>query len=199
MQMNKPGKMRNSISQTRKRKALSRFFFLSALTACLFAAPLPSTPTASAEQYNEVFDNLPENDQPTVSADSSSYNEETGRYTLTGHVRIIHGERIISTDLAQVCPKTLEIWTQGSTTLTEGELLFTGDAMYADGNERAAWFFGTRVGMARPGLNIRADTMSYRWKDRLVSFDGHVLVSQNGKAHAYDHITFSLAKNRIEP
>lgn len=196
MQRIKTDNMRKPVSW--KRRALSRFVFLPALSICLLAAPLPVLPAAYAEQYDGIFDNLPENDQPTVSADSSSYNEETGRYTLTGHVRIIHGERIITTDLAQICPKTLEIWTQGRTNLAEGELLFTGDAMYADGNERQAWFFGTHVGMARPGLSIRADTMSYRWKDRLATFDGHVLVSQNGKARAYDHVTFNLAKNRIE-
>lgn len=136
-------------------------------------------------------------EQPLVSADKTAYNESTGRYTLTGNVRIVIGGRTITTNTAQISSQTLQIWTDGDTTLLEGELCFTGDALYADPAENTAWFFGARCGLKRPGLVIHADNMNYNWVTRIVTFDGHVYCAQHGHNTTSSHLEFDLDKDAI--
>jgi len=135
--------------------------------------------------------------QPVISADHSNYNEESGLYELTGNVRIQCQGRIITAAMAKINAKTLQIWADGGTTITEGELLFTGDALYAELTENTAWFFGTRCGCERPGLLIHGDNMRYNWQSHIVIFDGHVLWAQKGKTHTTSHLEFDLNKNDV--
>ena len=136
-------------------------------------------------------------EQPVVSADKTIYNESTGRYTLQGNVRIAIGGRTFSTDEAKISSQTLQIWTDGHTELHEGELCFTGDAIYAELAGNTAWFFGVRCGLKRPGLVIHADTMNYNWETHIVTFDGHVYCTQHGYNTTTSHLEFDLEKNII--
>lgn len=136
-------------------------------------------------------------EQPVVAADKTAYNEDTGRYTLTGNVRITMGGRTIATSRAKISSQTLQVWTDTRTVLREGELCFTGDALYAELAGNTAWFFGTRCELKRPGLVIHADNMDYNWETRIVTFDGHVYCTQHGHNTTSSHLEFDLDKNAI--
>lgn len=135
--------------------------------------------------------------KPVASADNSSYNEETGLYTLTGNVCIRCQGFTITADTAKVNASTLQVWADGHSLITEGELRFTGDALYAELTENTAWFFGTRCGCERPGLAIHSDNMQYNWQTHIVIFDGHVLYMQKGKNYTSNHLEYDLNKNDI--
>ena len=162
---------------------------VSMFTLCS-AASLGSGNTINADMAKSKY-------KPVASADHSSYSEETGLYTLTGNVCIKCQAFTITADSAMVNASTLQVWTDGHSAITEGELHFTGDALYAEITESTAWFFGTRCGCERPGLAIHSDNMRYNWQTHIVVFDGHVLWLQKGKNHTSSHLEFDLDKNDI--
>ena len=154
------------------------------------AKPLDSGNTINADMAKSKY-------KPVVSADHSSYSEETGLYTLTGNVCIKCQDFTITADTAKVNANTLQVWADGHAIITEGELRFTGDVLYAEITESTAWFFGTRCGVERPGLVIHGDNMRYNWQTHIVVFDGHVLWMQKGKNHTSSHLEFDLNKNDV--
>lgn len=134
---------------------------------------------------------------PVVSADSTSYNAETGRYLLSGNVRIKFSGRTIATDFAKIS-NTLWVFTQGNSHLYDGELDFYGDTSYAELTGDGIWFYGKRCGVSRPGLTIQADSMYYDWDKHTATFDGHVLCNnQKGRDEAASHLVFDFDKNEI--
>lgn len=135
--------------------------------------------------------------QPIISADRSSYNEESGLYHLTGNVKIQCEGRIITADNAKINAHTLQVWADGRTSISEGELKFTGDALYAELSGNTVWFYGSRCGVERPGLVIHGDNMQYNWETHIVIFDGHVLCVHRGKSNTTSHLEFDLEKDDI--
>lgn len=166
---------------------VSMFFCL--LTLC-HANDIDSGHTLNAEMAKSKY-------QPVVSADHSNYNEDNGLYELSGNVRIRCQDRLITAATAKINANTMQVWADGSAVITEGELRFTGDALYAELTENTAWFFGTRCGCERPGLVIHGDNMRYNWQTHIVIFDGHVLWVQKGRNHTSSHLEFDLNKNDI--
>ena len=163
--------------------------FFSLLTLCS-AKDIDGGHTLNADMAKSKY-------QPVVSADHSQYNEDNGLYELTGNVRIQYEGRVITAANAKINANTLQVWADGGTVITEGELTFTGDALYAELTESTAWFFGTRCGCERPGLAIHSDNMRYNWQTHIVVFDGHVLWVQKGKSNPSSHLEFDLNKNDV--
>ena len=97
---------------------------VSMFTLCT-AASLGSGNTINADMAKSKY-------KPVASADHSSYNEETGLYTLTGNVCIKCQDFTITADTCRVNANTLQVWADGHALITEGELHFTGDALYAE-------------------------------------------------------------------
>ncbi len=174
-----------------KKSCILFFCLLLLLTSAAAASP------ALPGEKLLMSSSLAESDRPVVSAESSKYDAESGRYTLRGKVRIQIGTRLITTDYAQISRTSDRIWTQGHTRLQDGELLFDGDALYMDLAKDTAWFFGRRCGLDRPGLAIHADTLSYAWDDQLAVFGGHVLYLEDGREKAADHLEYDLEHERI--
>ena len=135
--------------------------------------------------------------QPIISADHSNYNEDSGLYNLTGNVRIQCEGRIITANNAKVNANTLQVWADGRAAITEGELSFTGDALYAELSGNTVWFFGSRCGVERPGLVIHGDNMQYNWETHIVIFDGHVLWVHRGKSDTTSHLEYDLEKDDV--
>ena len=140
---------------------------------------------------------IKEQDKGIVTADHSTYNEDTARYTLRGNVKIQFGNRTILTDAAKISTQTLQLWTEGNTKLTEGELCFAGGAVYAELAGNVAWFFGPNCSLERPGLAIHSDNMAYHWDRQTAVFDGHVLCIYKGEHRAASHLEFDLSNNEI--
>lgn len=136
-------------------------------------------------------------EQVVVSADQSSYNETAGRYALHGHVRIQSGPRTFLSASAQISTRTLQLWTESPTQLQEGELRFSGGAVYAELAGSTALFFGPSCKMERPGLAIQSDNMSYNWETHIATFDGHVLCIRKDERRAAGHLEFDLENNEI--
>lgn len=173
------------------------FIIVSALLAIGFCLPN----TAQAEQTTPLHPLattiMSGGVSPVVSADSTSYNEETGRYLLTGNVRISFNGRTIAADTAKIS-NTLWVFTQGNSHLYDGELDFFGDTSYAELTGDGIWFYGRRCGVSRPGLMIQADSMYYDWDEHTATFDGHVLCNnQKGRDEVADHLVFNFDNNEI--
>lgn len=163
---------------------------------------LPATGKAEPATVNtqtiKLSTDIPsQTEKPVVSAEQSSFNEDTGLYSLKGKVHITFNGRTITANSAKIKEPTLQLWTSGHTLLTEGELRFTGEALYAELAGTTAWFFGTRCSLERPGLVIRADNMNYNWQTHIVTFDGHVFCVQKGHDTIASHLEFDLEKNAI--
>ena len=76
--------------------------------------------------------------RPSITSDSNYLDMNTGRYILEGHVRIATDARVITADKAQVSIASLEVWGQGHITVTQDDITFTGDNVYANGNKNYA-------------------------------------------------------------
>lgn len=134
---------------------------------------------------------------PVVSADDSSFNEDTGRYQFYGNVRITFNSRVIAGDYATIS-RTLWVVTQGNSHLYDGELDFFGDTSYAELTGDGIWFYGKRCGVTRPGLSIHADSVYYDWEKKQATFDGHVLCNApKGRDTAADHLVYDFNSNEI--
>ena len=131
-----------------------------------------------------------------VSADQVSYDEQTGRYVCHGNVRIDLGTRTLLAQEAQLTSDLRTIWMQGSARLVENEIIFSGEAIYASLDDNRAFLFGQRCSMKRPGLSISSDAVQYRWDDRLVLFDGHVLMVDGEREKACTLLEYDLEKNK---
>lgn len=136
-------------------------------------------------------------DKAIVTADQSTYNPDTARYTLHGNVSIQFGSRVLLTDEAKISTQTLQVWTKNNTRLHEGELCFRGGAVYAELSGGTIWFFGPNCSLKRPGLAIHSDNMSYCWNTHIAVFDGHVLCIQKDKQKTADHLEFDLSDNEL--
>ena len=135
--------------------------------------------------------------KPTVSADTTTFDENTGRYHLTGHVTVIFDNRITQMDDAQVSPTNLEIWGQGNVSLQKGdELVFTADAVYLEGFAPSATLFG-RVNLERPGLVIRAESVTCDWKSGTATFHGHVICIENGREQVAGTLVYDMESGQV--
>ena len=136
-------------------------------------------------------------EKPTVRADTTVFDENTGRYHLIGHVSVICGNRITQMDDAQVSATELEIWGQDHVQMHVGdELSFTADAVYLEGFTPTAVLFG-RVVLQRPGLVIRAESANCNWNEHLVTFYGHVIYIEKGKEVVAETLTYDIEENRL--
>lgn len=136
-------------------------------------------------------------EKPTVRADTTVFDENTGRYHLIGHVSVISGNRITQMDDAQVSATELEIWGQNHVQMHVGdELSFTADAVYLEGFTPTAVLFG-RVVLQRPGFVIRAESANCNWNEHLVTFYGHVIYIEKGKEVVAETLTYDIEENRL--
>ncbi|SFT49215.1 OstA-like protein [Selenomonas sp. GACV-9] len=179
---------------------MKHFPLLLAATALgLLALSAPQPATAAPRTITmSITDNIIKGrDKAIVTADHSDYNESTARYTLQGNVKIQFGNRTILTDAAKISTQTLQLWTEGNTKLNEGELCFSGGAVYAELAGNVAWFFGPNCSLERPGLAIHSDNMAYHWDKQTAVFDGHVICIYKGEHRAAAHLEFDLANDEI--
>ena len=171
---------------------------LAAALVSLNLAALPQAASARQTITVSTTDSIIQgHDKAIVTADHSSYNPDTARYTLRGNVMIQFGSRTFRTDTAKISTKTLQFWTENNTQLMEGDLHFTGGAVYADLQANVAWFFGPNCSLERPGLAIHSDNMVYNWCTRIASFDGHVLCIQKGEQRTAGHMEYDLDTGKI--
>ena len=169
--------------------------FLSIIIFLMFIAPCFSEAGTPGHTINT--DMAKSKYPPVISADRSNYNEESGLYHLTGNVRIQFDGRVITANDAKINAHTMQVWADGRSAITEGELKFTSDALYAELSGNTVWFFGNRCGVERPGLVIHGDNMQYNWETHIVIFDGHVLWVHHGKSNTTAHLEFDLEKDDI--
>lgn len=169
--------------------------------AAILGLTIPTPPQAvQAHQLIELSttDSIVQGrDKAIVTADHSSYNPETARYTLRGNVTIQFGSRTFHTNAAKISTQTLQLWTENNTKLIEKDLHFTGGAVYADLQANIAWFFGPNCSLEIPGLAIHSDNMIYNWCTRIASFDGHVLCIQKGEQRTAGHMEYDLDTGKI--
>lgn len=136
-------------------------------------------------------------EKPTVRADTTVFDENTGRYHLTGHVAVIADNRVTQMDDAQVSATELEIWGQDHVQMHVGdELVFTADAVYLEGFTPTAVLFG-RVVLQRPGLIIRAESANCNWNEHLITFYGHVIAIEKGKEQVTETLIYDMEENHI--
>lgn len=136
--------------------------------------------------------------KPVVTADAKTYDENTGCYHLQGNVTVSSGDRVTRMDDAQVSPTNLEIWGQGNVSLQKGdELVFTADAVYLEGFAPSATLFG-RVKLERPGLVIRAESVTCDWKSGTATFHGHVICIENGKEKVAGTLVYDMESGAVQ-
>ncbi len=100
--------------------------------------------------------------------------------------------RVARMDDAQVSATNLEIWGQGNISLQKGdELVFTADAVYLEGFAPSATLFG-RVKLERPGLVIRAESVTCDWKAGTATFHGHVTCIDGGREQVAGTLVYDM-------
>ena len=139
-------------------------------------------------------------EKPTVRADTTVFDENTGRYHLIGHVSVISGNRITQMDDAQVSATELEIWGQNHVQMHVGdELSFTADAVYLEGFTLGnvltdPW---EKIWTNPQCAAIRAESANCNWNVHLVTFYGHVIYIEKGKEVVAETLTYDIEENRL--
>jgi len=134
--------------------------------------------------------------KPSITSDNNYLDINTGRYILNGHVRIDTGSRVITADAAQVSITSLEVWGQGNITVTQDDIVFTGDKVYANGNNTEASIDG-RVDLERKGLSITADSVKFNWDTKIAEFYDNVNANINGKHTSTNHLSYNITDNQV--
>ncbi|WP_294151668.1 LptA/OstA family protein [uncultured Selenomonas sp.] len=126
--------------------------------------------------------------KPVVTADAKTYDENTGCYHLQGNVTVTSGDRVARMDDAQV---------SANVSLQKGdELVFTADAVYLEGFAPSATLFG-RVNLERPGLVIRAESVTCDWKSGTATFHGHVICIENGREQVAGTLVYDMESGQV--
>jgi lipopolysaccharide export system protein LptA len=134
--------------------------------------------------------------KPVITADSTYFDINTGQYILSGNVHIEVGSRVITAGNAKVSMISKEVWGSDGVTVTQGDIYFTGNTVYVNGNQNTAQIDGG-VSFSRNDLQITANNVEYNWRTKLASFNGNVQVTQNGNTWTTNTLTYDLRANTI--
>ncbi|WP_371370668.1 LptA/OstA family protein [Sporomusa aerivorans] len=132
--------------------------------------------------------------KPTITADRTYFDINTGLYVLNGNVYIQVGNRVITAGQAKVNPATLEVWAAGGITVTQDDIYFTGNSVYVYGTKDRATIDGG-VNLSRDGLSITADNAEFNWHSKIADFKGNVQVTQNGNSWSADSASYNVKTN----
>ncbi len=79
---------------------------------------------------------------PVIKSDSTSFDPTQAMYTLKGNVSVQVGSRLITAGEARLKVTTLEIWGEGGITLTQDDIVFSGDSLYVASLQNTAYIKG---------------------------------------------------------
>ena len=94
--------------------------------------------------------------RPSVTANDSYFDPDSGQYVLTGNVVITIGARTITADSARFSPVTMEVWGDDGVSFNQDGMTFTGGSVYVKGPARTAYIKGGSH-FSRGGLTIKSD------------------------------------------
>lgn len=134
--------------------------------------------------------------KPVISSDSNYFDINTGRYILDGNVYVKTGDREIRAEHAQVSIVSLEVWGQGGVTVTQGDILFTGDTVYVSGRNKSATISGG-IDFERTALSIKAESVVFNWGTKIAEFSGNISVNDHGNAYTADTLRYDIRANQI--
>ena len=80
--------------------------------------------------------------RPSVTANDSYFDPDSGQYVLTGNVVITIGARTITADSARFSPVTMEVWGDDGVSFNQDGMTFTGGSVYVKGPARTAYIKG---------------------------------------------------------
>jgi lipopolysaccharide export system protein LptA len=132
--------------------------------------------------------------KPVIKSDRSYFDINTGLYVLSGNVTIQVKNRTITAGQAKVSMASLEVWGSGGVTITQDDIFFSGDCVYAYGSEEKAKIDGGIV-FRRTGLTITADQAEYDWDKKIAVFQGNVKINQNGNVTTTDKVSYHVTSN----
>ena len=132
--------------------------------------------------------------RPSVTANDSYFDPDSGQYVLTGNVIITIGSRTITADSARFSPITMEVWGDNGVSFKQDGITFKGGSVYVKGPARTAYIKGGSH-FSRDGLTITSNTASFNWKTKLATFDGNVTITQNGKTWTTSHQEYDVRAN----
>ncbi|QDR82633.1 LptA/OstA family protein [Sporomusa termitida] len=135
--------------------------------------------------------------KPTVTADTTYYDTDTGLYLLKGNVRIEAGSRMITAGQARVSLSSLEVWGSDGITLTQDNIHLTAGSVYAYGTQNKA-VLGGGVTLSQSHITITADTADFNWRTKIGTFTGNVQVTQGSNTWSAASVTYNLRNGRLE-
>lgn len=113
--------------------------------------------------------------KPVIKCDRQTFDPITLTYCLEGNVSVDTGKRLITANKAKVELYSLEVYAEGEITLTQDNIVFTGDAVHVTGSDKTAVVTGN-VNFAENGVNIKADRGSFNWGTKDALFEGKVRI-----------------------
>lgn len=137
--------------------------------------------------------------RPSISADNKTFDILTGRYVLTGNVRVEIGRRIITADKATVNLLSMEVVGEGHINLfsEEDNITFSGDRVTVNGSEKTAFVTGN-TSFKQGETSITADNASYNWQTKLAVFSRNVCLTRNGNRTNHDRLTYHVINRTVE-
>ena len=134
--------------------------------------------------------------KPIIRADKTYFDINTGLYVLKGNCYLEVRDRIITCNEAKVSISSLEVWGYGGVTVTQGDIIFTGDSVYVFGTQDKAQIDGG-VSFTRTGLSVTADKAEFNWRSKIGVFTGNVKVNQGNNSWTTDTLTYNVETNTI--
>ncbi|MDR3564159.1 MAG: LptA/OstA family protein [Negativicutes bacterium] len=134
---------------------------------------------------------------PVIKSDSSSFDVTQGMYILKGNVSVEVGNRLITAGEARVKVLSLEVWGEGGITLTQGDIIFTGDSVYVNGLKDTA-LIKKNITFKRGDTNITADEAEFNWRTKQGVFRNNVIIDDGGKHIETNSLVYNVAENTYQ-
>lgn len=134
--------------------------------------------------------------KPTITADRTYFDVNSGLYILKGNVYIEVKNRVITAGEARVNLATLEVWGSGGISVKQDDIYFTGSNVYVYGTKNRAKIDGG-VQFSRTDLSITADSVDFSWDNRIALFNGNVNVTQGNNEWTADSVSYNVDSNKF--
>ncbi|MDL2281093.1 organic solvent tolerance protein OstA [Selenomonadales bacterium OttesenSCG-928-I06] len=131
---------------------------------------------------------------PTIKADKTYYDINTGLYVLDGNVYIESKNRVVTAGHAKVSVDNFEVWGTGGITFKQDDIHFKGGSVYVYGKNKRAEIAGG-VDFERTDVHITSDSAEYNWKSKVAIFKGNVNVNENGNTWQSDSVSYNVISN----
>ena len=135
-------------------------------------------------------------EMPDITAGETKFDFKSGRYVLTGNVKVVFTDRTITAQEASVDLYNEVMNASGDVTMTSENLTFRCDEMSGEWAKHGVDVNGNVKFDVLNGISILAERGSFSWKTKLADFYNATVI-ENGVEKKFNHVQYHVIENQI--